>query len=140
MSTSPSSASRKSASRTASVIGKLMLMLLGGMGWVNQRAYSRSISPDFMSWVTVWSTSAAAGCARKVSKLSRKLAAPTEVAQAPKLAPHIPAMVARIAQSLGLDASRVNVKAKTAERLGAIGRGEGIAAEAVVLIETITGA
>ena len=45
----------------------------------------------------------------------------TVVAQAPKLAPHIPAMVARIAQALGLDASRVNVKAKTAEKMGPVG-------------------
>ena len=55
----------------------------------------------------------------------------TVVAQAPKLAPHIPAMVARIAQALGLDASRVNVKAKTAERLGPVGQGLSIEARAV---------
>jgi 2-C-methyl-D-erythritol 2,4-cyclodiphosphate synthase len=59
----------------------------------------------------------------------------TIIAQAPKMVPHIPAMVRHIAVDLGIDAGRINVKAKTTERLGFIGRGEGIAAEAVVLLE-----
>jgi len=58
----------------------------------------------------------------------------TVVAQAPKLAPHIPAMVEAIAADLGVPAARVNVKAKTAERLGFAGRGEGIEAHATVLL------
>ena len=58
----------------------------------------------------------------------------TVVAQAPKLAPHIPAMVARIAQALGLAPGQVNVKAKTAERLGPVGQGLSIEARAVVLL------
>jgi 2-C-methyl-D-erythritol 2,4-cyclodiphosphate synthase len=58
----------------------------------------------------------------------------TIIAQAPKMAPHIPAMVANIAQDLGIPDGAVNVKAKTAEHLGALGRKEGIAAEAVCLI------
>jgi 2-C-methyl-D-erythritol 2,4-cyclodiphosphate synthase len=58
----------------------------------------------------------------------------TVVAQAPKLAPHIPAMVAAIAAALAIDAGAVNVKAKTSERLGYAGRGEGISAQAVVLV------
>ena len=57
-------------------------------------------------------------------------------AEAPKMAPHIGAMIANLASDLGLPSGCVNVKAKTAERLGAIGRGEGIAAEAIVLLES----
>ncbi|HYF42644.1 MAG TPA: 2-C-methyl-D-erythritol 2,4-cyclodiphosphate synthase [Ramlibacter sp.] len=59
----------------------------------------------------------------------------TVVAQAPKLAPYIDAMRARIAQALGLAAEHVNVKAKTAEKLGPVGQGQSIEARAVVLIE-----
>lgn len=59
----------------------------------------------------------------------------TIIAQAPKMAPHVPAMVANIAADLGIAPGRVNVKAKTTERLGFTGRGEGIACEAIVLIE-----
>jgi 2-C-methyl-D-erythritol 2,4-cyclodiphosphate synthase len=59
----------------------------------------------------------------------------TIIAQSPKMAPHIPAMVANIAADLGIDGGRVNVKAKTTEKLGFTGRGEGIAAEAVALVE-----
>jgi len=59
----------------------------------------------------------------------------TIIAQAPKMAAHIPAMVANIAADLGIGTGQVNVKAKTAERLGAIGRGEGITAEAIALLE-----
>jgi 2-C-methyl-D-erythritol 2,4-cyclodiphosphate synthase len=58
----------------------------------------------------------------------------TIIAQAPKMAPHIPQMRENIATDLGVDVGFVNVKAKTAERLGAIGRGEGIAAEAIALV------
>lgn len=59
----------------------------------------------------------------------------TIIAQSPKMAPHIPAMVANIAADLGIDGGRVNVKAKTTEKLGFTGRGEGIAAEAIALVE-----
>ena len=58
----------------------------------------------------------------------------TIIAEQPKMAPHIPAMIACIASDLRLSPGQVNVKAKTTERLGFIGRGEGIAAEAVVLL------
>ena len=60
----------------------------------------------------------------------------TIVAQAPKLAPHIFHMVENIAADLRVEKSAVNVKATTTERLGLTGRGEGIAAQAVVLLLT----
>ena len=58
----------------------------------------------------------------------------TIIAQAPKMAPHLPAMVAHIAADLGLQTSQVNLKAKTNERLGWEGREEGIAAQALALL------
>ena len=58
----------------------------------------------------------------------------TVIAQAPKLAPHIEAMRARIAEALGLQRGQVNVKAKTAEKLGPVGMGQSIEARAVVLL------
>lgn len=58
----------------------------------------------------------------------------TIVAQAPKLAPHMGAIVTRIADVLGLEVHQVNVKAKTAERLGPVGQGQCIEARAAVLL------
>ncbi len=58
----------------------------------------------------------------------------TVIAQAPKLAPHIPAMCARIAETLAIALDRVNVKAKTAEKLGAVGEGRAMEARAAVLL------
>jgi len=59
----------------------------------------------------------------------------TIIAQRPKMLPHIPAMRERIASALELDEDRVSIKATTTEGLGFTGRGEGIAAQAAVLIE-----
>ncbi|GAA3893484.1 MULTISPECIES: 2-C-methyl-D-erythritol 2,4-cyclodiphosphate synthase [Anoxybacillus] len=59
----------------------------------------------------------------------------TIIAQKPKMAPYIPNMQKRIAELLEGDVSQVNVKATTTEKLGFTGRGEGIAAQAVVLLQ-----
>lgn len=61
----------------------------------------------------------------------------TIVAQQPRLAPHIPAMQANLAPILGLTPAEVNIKATTTEHMGFTGRGEGIAAYAVVLVHSI---
>ena len=58
----------------------------------------------------------------------------TIVAQAPRLAVHIPAMRTRIADALGLETGQINIKAKTAERLGPVGQGLAIEARAVALL------
>jgi 2-C-methyl-D-erythritol 2,4-cyclodiphosphate synthase len=58
----------------------------------------------------------------------------TLIAQAPKLAPHVPAMRANLAADLGCEIGEISVKATTTERLGFAGRGEGIAALATVLL------
>jgi 2-C-methyl-D-erythritol 2,4-cyclodiphosphate synthase len=60
----------------------------------------------------------------------------TLIAEAPKIAPHIPAMREKIAAVLNLETSRVSIKATTNEGLGAIGRSEGMAAMAVATVET----
>jgi len=61
----------------------------------------------------------------------------TIMAQAPKMAPHIEHMRDNIAQDLGVDLDQVNVKATTTEKLGFVGRKEGIAVEAVALLKRI---
>jgi 2-C-methyl-D-erythritol 2,4-cyclodiphosphate synthase len=58
----------------------------------------------------------------------------TIIAQAPRMAPHIPAMVNNIAADLGLSRGQINIKATTTERLGFAGRAEGIAAQAIALL------
>lgn len=61
----------------------------------------------------------------------------TVVAQAPKLAPHIDAMRRNIAEAVGLDVACVNVKAKTAEKMGPVGEGRAMEARAVALISRV---
>lgn len=61
----------------------------------------------------------------------------TVVAQAPKLAPHIDAMRRNIADAAGLDVACVNVKAKTAEKMGPVGEGRAMEARAVALISRV---
>ncbi|MBI2941378.1 MAG: 2-C-methyl-D-erythritol 2,4-cyclodiphosphate synthase [Chloroflexi bacterium] len=60
------------------------------------------------------------------------------VAEAPRISPHVDAMRATIAEALGTTVEDVSVKATTNERLGFVGRGEGIAAQAVVLLELVS--
>lgn len=62
----------------------------------------------------------------------------TVVAQAPRLAAHIPAMRARIAQALALQPGQINIKAKTAERLGPVGQGLAMEARAIALLTVDT--
>ncbi len=57
------------------------------------------------------------------------------IGEEPRIAPHREAMRARLAEALGVEADRVNVRATTTDRLGFTGRGEGLAAEAVALLE-----
>ena len=59
----------------------------------------------------------------------------TVIAEAPKIAPHIPAMRQEIAKAIGVSDAEVSIKATTNERLGPIGRGEGIAAMAIAMVE-----
>jgi len=61
----------------------------------------------------------------------------TIVAQEPRMAPHVARMIGNIAADLGLQPAAVSVKATTTEELGYIGRGEGIAAQAIALIENV---
>ncbi len=63
----------------------------------------------------------------------------TVIAQAPKLGPHIPSMREHLVHDLGVAPGAVNIKATTTERLGFVGREEGIAAQAVVLLEPLSG-
>ena len=59
----------------------------------------------------------------------------TIIAQEPRMAPHVPKMIGNIATDLGVKPAQVNIKATTTEGLGYTGRGEGIAAQAIALIE-----
>lgn len=60
----------------------------------------------------------------------------TIIAQAPKMQPHLPAMLEKLAADLNAPVDRINIKASTTEKLGFVGRNEGISALAVVLLES----
>lgn len=61
----------------------------------------------------------------------------TVICEMPRITPHAAKMVANIAQDLGIDETAVNVKATTTEKLGFTGRGEGIAAQAICLVDSV---
>jgi len=74
---------------------------------------------------------------RKLGRLNLKIVNvdATIIAQEPRMAPHVPRMIGNIASDLGLAPAAINIKATTTEHLGFLGRAEGIAASAVVLLE-----
>jgi 2-C-methyl-D-erythritol 2,4-cyclodiphosphate synthase len=79
------------------------------------------------------------GTAKRVANAGYRIANidATIIAQAPRMAPHVPRMIGNIASDLGLTPAQVSVKATTTEGLGYTGRGEGIAAQAIALIEPL---
>jgi 2-C-methyl-D-erythritol 2,4-cyclodiphosphate synthase len=93
--------------------------------------------PDDLRWKDADSTVLLAQCMQLVRAKGFELgnADMTVVCEAPKINPHVPAMRARLAEVLQVGIDRLSVKATTTEKLGFTGRGEGIAAQAVVLLE-----
>jgi 2-C-methyl-D-erythritol 2,4-cyclodiphosphate synthase len=61
----------------------------------------------------------------------------TIIAERPKMMPHLPAMKTKLAETMMMDASQINIKAKTNEGLDAVGRGEAIAAQAIALLTKV---
>lgn len=115
------------------VLHAIMDALLGaaGLGDIGQR-----YPPDDPAWEGASSLRLLAdvGAALRAAGLSPESVDATVIAEAPRLASHLPRMRGAIAEQLGMDVARVNVKATTNEGLGEIGRGEGIAAIAVALL------
>jgi len=98
----------------------------------------RHFPPDDMAWENIDSRILLRKTCELVTAKNYKVvnADITIVAQAPKLASYIDAMCQNISEDLQVDVAQINVKATTTEHLGFTGRGEGIAAFAVVLLET----
>jgi len=107
--------------------------LLGAMGWGDIGAHFPDTDP---AWKDVSSMALLSEVMGRISAAGWDVAwvDTTVVAQAPRLAPFLDEMKRELAAA-GLDQSRVNIKAKTAERMGPVGRGEGIEAFAVCLVE-----
>jgi len=117
------------------VLHALCDALLGAAGLGD---IGRHFPPDDATWKNIDSRILLRKTCEQVAKNNYKVANAdiTIVAQAPKLAPYIDAMCQNISEDLQIDVAQVNVKATTTEHLGFTGRGEGIAAFAVVLLET----
>jgi 2-C-methyl-D-erythritol 2,4-cyclodiphosphate synthase len=117
------------------VLHALCDALLGAAGLGD---IGRHFPPDDAAWKNIDSRVLLRKTCEQVAKNKYKVANAdiTIVAQAPKLAPYIDAMCQHISEDLQVDVAQVNVKATTTEHLGFTGRGEGIAAFAVVLLET----
>jgi len=108
--------------------------VLGALGAGDIGAHFPNTDPK---WKNVASTLFLAESARlaKEKKATILNVDATLLAEAPKLLPHFPAMCKKIAAALGLPVDRVNMKATTNEKLGFIGRGDGIAALAVAALD-----
>ena len=108
--------------------------VLGALGAGDIGAHFPNTDPK---WKNVASTLFLAESARlaKEKKATILNVDATLLAEAPKLLPHFPAMCVKIAAALGLSVDRVNIKATTNEKLGFIGRGDGIAALAVAALD-----
>jgi 2-C-methyl-D-erythritol 2,4-cyclodiphosphate synthase len=107
--------------------------LLGAAGLGDIGRHFPDTDPAFQGADSVVLLRAAAARVREAGYLLVNVDS-TIVAQAPKMAPHIPAMRECIAAALGLSADAVNVKAKTAEQMGPVGEGRAIEARAVCLL------
>ena len=96
----------------------------------------RHFPPSQATWKDADSARFLAHAAERIAARGGTLANAdvTLVCERPKIAPHVPAMAARLAALLGVDPARISVKATTTEKLGFTGRGEGIAAQAVATI------
>jgi 2-C-methyl-D-erythritol 2,4-cyclodiphosphate synthase len=108
--------------------------LLGAIGEGDLGRHFPSSDPTYAGAASAEFVARAFGLCRERGYSLGNLDA-TIVAQAPRLAPHTPAMRERIAKLLDVPAERVNVKVTSTDGLGTIGRGEGIAAQVVVLVE-----
>ena len=117
------------------VLHALCDALLGAAGLGD---IGRHFPPDDAAWENIDSRILLRKTCEQVAKNNYRVANAdiTIIAQAPKLAPFIDAMCQHISADLQVDVTQVNVKATTTEHLGFTGRGEGIAAFAVVLLET----
>ena len=118
------------------VLHALCDALLGAAGLGD---IGRHFPPDDAAWKNIDSRILLRKTCEQVARNNYKVANAdiTVVAQAPKLAPYIDVMCQNISEDLQVNIAQVNVKATTTEHLGFTGRGEGIAAFAVVLLESV---